>query len=70
MVLIRIIVLECMNHNVDLSAEWVSTQDNGKADALSRLDLHRFRRLGKGRMDIWPQKMPEIIWPIQKIWIN
>ena len=70
MVLIRLIVLECMIQNVDLSAEWVSTQDNGKADALSRLEFQRFRTLAKGNMNTWPERLPEAIWPINKIWIE
>ena len=70
MVLIRIIVLECLNQNVHLSAEWLSTNDNGMADALSRLDFSRFRRLSKGRKNLWPDKLPEAIWPITKIWLK
>ena len=66
MVLIRIIVLECIIQNVDLSAEWLSTKDNGKADALSRLEFPRFRDLAKGTMNIWPDRMPSNIWPVQK----
>ena len=68
MVLIRIITLECMIQNVDLSAESVGTKDNGKADAISRLDFSRFRRLAKGKMNIWPEKLPQAIWHVHKIW--
>ena len=46
MVLIRMSVLQCLLHNVDVKAKWVSTGDNGKADALSRLDFNMFRDLG------------------------
>ena len=46
MVLIRIIVLECMVHNVKIRLKHVRTKDNGKADALSRLDWKRFWHLG------------------------
>ena len=56
-------------HNVHLKAEWVSTGDNGKADALSRLDFERFWSLESG-MDHIPQKLPQDIWPITKVWIN
>ena len=45
MVLIRLMVLECLIHNVRVFAKYVPTDENGKADALSRLDLDRFRRL-------------------------
>ena len=69
MVLIRIIVLECLIQNVDLSAEWVSTGDNGKADALSRLQFKRFRKLGPN-MDLEPVALPNDLWPISKIWLK
>ena len=61
MVLIRIIVLECLKCNVHLTAEWLSTGDNGMADALSRMDFKRFRKLAKGTMDIWPARLPHEI---------
>ena len=70
MVLIRIIVLECMVQNVHLTAEWLSTKDNGKADALSRLEFKRFRKLAKGKMNVMPEKLPTQIWPVQKIWLK
>ena len=70
MVLIRIVVLECMRQNVNLSAEWLSTGDNGMADALSRMNFKEFRRLSKGKMEIWPVKLPHKIWPVQKIWLK
>ena len=69
MVLIRIIVLECLKYNVQISVEWVATGDNGKADALSRMEFDRFRRLGPN-MDLWPTRIPEDIWPITKIWLK
>ena len=68
-VLIRLIVLECLIHNVKLSAEWVATGDNGKADALSRLEFDRFVELGPN-MDQFPVEVPQQIWPITKIWIK
>ena len=67
MILIRIIVLEGLLHNVNISAEWVATGDNGKADALSRLEFQRFRRLGPD-MEHAPTCLPDQIWPISKIW--
>ena len=69
MVLIRIIVLECLIQNVHLKAEWVSTGDNGKADALSRLEFPRFRRLGP-RMNLYPLDLPDELWPLHKLWLN
>ena len=69
MVLIRLIVLEALLHNVNISAEWVSTGDNGKADALSRNEFDRFRRLSPD-MDHLLTKIPEELWPVQKISIK
>ena len=69
MVLIRLIVLECLIWNVDLSAEWVATGDNGKADAISRLEFDRFRTLGPD-MSENPVHVPEALWPIEKIWLK
>ena len=69
MVLIRLIVLECLINNVDLSAEWVATGDNGKADALSRLEFTRFRTLGPD-MNLYPEEIPKEIWPINKVWLD
>ena len=70
MVLLRIIVLECLTHNVKITAEWVSTGDNGKADALSRLEFDRFWDLGKGNMDPYPTEPHEDIWPVTKLWVK
>ena len=71
MVLLRIIVLECLIHNVHVTAEWVSTGDNGKADALSRLELGRFRTLSSSHnMSEYPVEPHEDLWPITKIWLK
>ena len=69
MVLLRLIVLECLTHNVQITAEWVATGDNGKADALSRLEFDRFWRLAP-HMDRTPTLLPKDIWLIQKIWMK
>ena len=42
MTLLRLVVLEGMVYNVRISAKHVGTKQNGKADALSRLDFKRF----------------------------
>ena len=65
--LIRMIVLECLIHNVRVYAKYVPTDENGKADALSRLDMERFRDLGPG-MNTWPCKMSDQLWPVEKVW--
>ena len=70
MVLLRLIVLECLRHNVQVTAEWLATGDNGKADALSRLEFDRFWDLCSIRMDEEPTEPPNEIWPITKIWMK
>ena len=45
MKLLRLVVLEGMVYNVRISAKHVGTKQNGKADALSRLDFKRFELL-------------------------
>ena len=67
MLLLRLIVLECMVHNIHLEVKYVKTTDNGKADALSRLQFKRFRRLGPNMNDK-PTELPQEIWPISKFW--
>ena len=67
MILLRLIVLETMVHNVKVTAHHVGTKANGKADALSRLDMKRFRSLDD-RMNRLPTQIPEELWPIKKIW--
>ena len=58
MVLLRRIVLEGMIHNVMIKAKWVKTDDNGKADAISRLQFDRFRNLDES-MNVMPDRIPE-----------
>ena len=67
MVLLRLIVLECMRNNVKITAEWVSTGDNGKEDALSRIDLDRFWTLTP-HMNQHQTEPHSDIWPITKTW--
>ena len=71
MVLIRLLTMESIVQNVRVFAKYVPTGDNGKADALSRLDLDRFWRLSHGdNMNLYPSAIPETVWPISKIWIH
>ena len=67
MKIIRLIVLECMVYNVRVTALHIRTKANGKADALSRLDFKRFRKLGKNMNEL-PSQIPREIWPMEKIW--
>ena len=70
MVLIRIIVLEGLLQNTRIFAKFVRSKENGKADALSRLQFDRFRALGGNMMNEVPTNVPEQIWPMEKIWLK
>ena len=71
MVLIRLLVAESICRNVRIFAKHVGTKDNGKADALSRLDFKRFWSLAaEDNMNEQASPIPEAIWPISKIWLQ
>ena len=70
MVLIRLLVAECIFQKVRVFAKHVGTKDNGKADALSRLEFNRFRGLGGNHMNTHPTAIPEDLWPMHKIWFH
>ena len=73
MVLIRIIVLHCMIFNVKLSAKHVMGKFNIYADLLSRMKYDEFRKISKRNGVTFankPTPMPEILWPMDKIWID
>ena len=69
MVLLRVIVLQSLANNVRIFAKHVRTENNGKADALSHLQFDRFRKLDP-EMNRNPEAIPELIWPMEKIWLK
>ena len=72
MFLIRLITLKGLKENVRIFAKHVGTKKNGMADALSRMQLDRFWELvnkQKRAMNDQPEELPQMIWPIDKIWI-
>ena len=71
MVLIRMITLHSMKLNVRIYAKHVRTEDNGPADALSRIDLIQFHKLTQHKnMNEKPCEIPSMLWPIEKIWMK
>ena len=70
MILMRHIVLECLVHNVRIYAEHLSSEKNFLADHLSRLRIGKFFEEAPDCMDRNPTALPEIIWPISKIWVD
>ena len=70
-VLIWIIVFEGLLQNSRVYARYVSSKDNGKADALSRFQWKCFEVLAKhDKMNERPIPIPQDIWPIEKIWLR
>ena len=51
-------------------AKHVGTKENGKADAISRLDFKRFLDLAGDTMNATPSGIPDVLWPMQKVWYN
>ena len=73
MVLIRLLVLESLVQNIRVFACFVRGKDNYFSDALSRMNLSRFRRLGEihhKEFDVESTNIPAEIWPISKLWID
>ena len=71
MVLIRIIVLEGLLCKTRAFARYVRSKDNVKADALSRLQMDRFwLAASNDHMNELPSKIPDVIWPMEKIWLE
>ena len=70
MVLIRMITLHSLQNNTRVFAKYVPTLKNDKADALSRLDLARFWRMGGHAMNSLPSKIHPELWPMDKVWCN
>ena len=70
MALIRLIVLKCLIHNVDITIDYVKSADNDITDSLSRLQWNEFRRLTrKMSMDEFPTPIPEKISNLQEYWV-
>lgn len=64
---IRIVVKTSMHNNVRFFARYVKSEENGKADALSRLEFNRFRLLAtEANQKLLP--IPNELWPLRKYW--
>ena len=69
MILIRLLVLESLKQNTRVFAKYIKTKENGPSDALSRMQITRFKKLCP-QMDAEPTSIPQEIWPIWKIWVE
>ena len=67
MYLLWLLTLNGLKYNRQLTAQYIDTKSNFLADAFSRNQMDRFRRLGPA-MNTFPDKIPEILWPVSKVW--
>ena len=68
---IRKLMLLGLQYNFRVFAKYVKSKDNSAADALSRLDMKRFRRIQiKNCMKLCPEPLPADIWPPSSIWMD
>ena len=70
MKLIRLMTLSNIKRNRRIFVEYVSSKDNSLADPLSHLDFKRFWKNAPESMNEYPDKIPDIIWPIEKLWFD
>ena len=71
MVLMRLLVLKSLTVNVRIFAKHLKSAENKLADVLSRGRPTEFLRLKRKRRqlcDRTPTQIPELIWPVEKIW--
>ena len=71
MVLIRMIVLKGLIENVRIFARHVKGEKNDLADSLSGDKLSLFMTLFKKqnrKMEEVSTPIPEVLWPVEKIW--
>ena len=70
-ILIRKLMVKCLQYNTRIFAQHVDGLDNGLSDSLSRLQFNRFFRLArkaKKNVSVLPEILSEEIWPVSKIW--
>ena len=67
MILIRTLVLESLVNNVCIFAKYIRSKVNKASDYLSRLKFEAFRVL-RDDWDMVETKMPQKLWPIEKVW--
>ena len=70
MKLIRMITLDNLHFNRKVHILHVRSEKNVLADSLSHIDFKHFWRHALDTMNELPKKLPENIWPIQKVWFS
>ena len=64
MIFVRKLVLVCLRHNILFKAKHISGFKNTLADALSRLQIERFKKLATAYMDPMPTAIPSHLLPV------
>ena len=71
MVLLRMLISWCMFFNCRVFAHWVKGSTNQWADLLSRQKISQFRQLPQcSQIDQWPEKLPDELWSVSKLWMR
>ena len=73
MALIRRITLKSLEHKVRIFAKFVPMKENCFANSLSRNQLSRFWSLARKHHKSFtktPAKIPEDLWPVDKVWMK
>ena len=70
MILIWVIVLHSLKHNTVVKAKYVKSQDNSRADALSRKKFELFHSLTNYTANAEPCPIPCELHPMAKLWLN
>ena len=68
MKLLRILALDNIAHNRKVMVQYVKSEDNTLADAISRLNFVKFWKYAAKEMFPKPDKIPSQIWPVAKVW--
>ena len=63
MIFVRKLVLVCLKHNILFKAKQILGFTNALADALSRLQIERFKKLTPAYMDPMPTAIPSHLLP-------
>ena len=73
MMLIRLLVIECIIHNVRIYVRHVRTHENSRADSLSRGKIELFRKTSETlgiRIQEFPRQIPVILRDILEFWMD
>ena len=67
--LIRKLVLHGLCLNTRVFAKHVTSRANKKSDLLSRLRIEQFKKISP-HAELLPTKVPDVLWPMSKIWLK